>query len=519
MRSVHLIIVIHGLYGSTLNLSVVEEELMRAGGEVEQGAEAGNRKRGAPSSTLSHVHGRDRRRYQGGEEEGGREEGEGGGETVVYLAQSIKGSRTWDGIDVCAHRIAEEVDKEIERLQDVGKDVTGFSVMGYSMGGLYARYLIGLLHARQPSFFSRHRPVSFSTAATPHLGVLRYATRSNAIITRLGRVLFSRTGRQIFCQDKEPEWGGRSLLEFMAEPDHVFVKALKLFPKIMLVVNGCHDLTVPYPTAAISSTDPFADPSNLILESDDNHIVKSYLPVPIPDPESLPVDHSADIDADGEEVTVTVSTTMYQPTRSVIGRTRPPVPPLFVLPLRYPFNYTLWLLFPILIPIFLLYVATMFAVHDYHSRRRTRSHLDAVERQPLLTSSVNLVDETSNGVIPNARERTFELDSGRDKTYDQLEDPMSPQIAEEDQYGTSTPLMIESASAAGQPLLTPIQRVMITNLNEAIPHLERLISWFPWEFNSHGLIICRDVSRFPSREDGRGIVRAWANYVVSAGKS
>ena len=55
--------------------------------------------------------------------------------------------------------------------------------MGYSLGGcelgvdrlpvdvraktvgVIGRYLIGLLHAR--SFFKRHRPASFSTAATP----------------------------------------------------------------------------------------------------------------------------------------------------------------------------------------------------------------------------------------------------------------------------------------------------------------------------------------------------------------
>jgi hypothetical protein len=30
-----------------------------------------------------------------------------------------------------------------------------------------ARYLVGLLHSRTPSFFETHHPVSFSTIATP----------------------------------------------------------------------------------------------------------------------------------------------------------------------------------------------------------------------------------------------------------------------------------------------------------------------------------------------------------------
>jgi hypothetical protein len=34
-------------------------------------------------------------------------------------------------------------------------------------GIVVARYLVGLLHSRTPSFFEAHHPVSFSTIATP----------------------------------------------------------------------------------------------------------------------------------------------------------------------------------------------------------------------------------------------------------------------------------------------------------------------------------------------------------------
>jgi hypothetical protein len=38
-----------------------------------------------------------------------------------------------------------------------------------------ARYLVGLLEAREPSFFDKHVPVSFTTVATPHLGMPHYS--------------------------------------------------------------------------------------------------------------------------------------------------------------------------------------------------------------------------------------------------------------------------------------------------------------------------------------------------------
>ena len=68
-RPVHLVILIHGLYGSPSNLKVVAEELAKA-------AEA-------------------------------KEEGE--YEVVVHLTKSFSGSHTWDGVDVNAHRAADEV--------------------------------------------------------------------------------------------------------------------------------------------------------------------------------------------------------------------------------------------------------------------------------------------------------------------------------------------------------------------------------------------------------------------------
>ena len=95
--SVHLVILIHGLYGSPANLTVVAEEVAKA-------------------AATSHNGGNDF-------------------ETVVHICRSFTGSHTWDGIDVNAKRASHEIDEIIERLENQGKRVDKFSIMGYSLGG------------------------------------------------------------------------------------------------------------------------------------------------------------------------------------------------------------------------------------------------------------------------------------------------------------------------------------------------------------------------------------------------
>ena len=122
----------------------------------------------------------------------------------------------------------------MEDLENQGHRVVRFSVTGYSMGGLVARYLIGwgfilssvqvrrssspqfsvLYHA---GFFKTITPVNFNSIATPHAGVPRYPSLFSSVSTLLGPRLLSRTGEQFFCVDK---WSpiGRPLLVVMADP-------------------------------------------------------------------------------------------------------------------------------------------------------------------------------------------------------------------------------------------------------------------------------------------------------------
>ena len=139
---------------------------------------------------------------------------------------------------MCLHPYAERVAEEIlQRVADYEKDgdtVTRFSLTGYSLGGLIARYVIGCVHVhsgssvrktndhncrilKQKGFFENVEPMNFNTIATPHIGLLRSDTFMGSLFSTLGPKLLSRTGKQLYCADS---WiaSGRPLLDVMADP-------------------------------------------------------------------------------------------------------------------------------------------------------------------------------------------------------------------------------------------------------------------------------------------------------------
>ena len=93
--------------------------------------------------------------------------------------------------------------------------MTRFSVCGYSMGGLIARYLLGILHTR--NFFDSIAPVNFTTIATPHVGIPRYPGFLYSVVSKAGPRMLSVSGEQFFHADS---WSntGRPLLAVMADP-------------------------------------------------------------------------------------------------------------------------------------------------------------------------------------------------------------------------------------------------------------------------------------------------------------
>lgn len=90
-RPVHLIVLIHGLYGNPRHLSVPAEEIRNAAAAAEDASSAADKSQP---------------------------------EVVTFCCTSFAGGHTWDGIDTNAWRALEEVKQEIGRIEeDEGKDV------------------------------------------------------------------------------------------------------------------------------------------------------------------------------------------------------------------------------------------------------------------------------------------------------------------------------------------------------------------------------------------------------------
>ena len=63
----------------------------------------------------------------------------------TLVAKSNSGNFTYDGIELGGERVCQEIEEEIETLARAGQKVTRLSLVGYSLGGLVARYAVGLL--------------------------------------------------------------------------------------------------------------------------------------------------------------------------------------------------------------------------------------------------------------------------------------------------------------------------------------------------------------------------------------
>ncbi|KAJ9123818.1 hypothetical protein QFC24_003595 [Naganishia onofrii] len=314
-------------------------------------------------------------------------------ELQILVAQGNEGTFTYDGIDVCAGRVAREIEKEVQRIEKDGSSVVkDFSVMGYSVGGLIARYLIGLLHSRDPSFFVKHRPVNFTTLATPHVGIVKYRGKFwQWVAVKWGYSLLGRTGDQLYTWDKYSAQDERPLLEVMSDSEEIFIKALNSFQRIDFFANAVQDYTVPYPTGAINYDDPFVETpakssvdEEIVVETDEAGIIQRWYTVPIedgvrkgkPDPPVLFERYLCHA-----QRTISDDQTLCRP---------PIFPPFLVFP--RPFNWMLYASTPIFMPVFMVGVVIVFIVDSGRSRRRAKQ---AAGDQPLNETIATAISITS----------------------------------------------------------------------------------------------------------------------------
>lgn len=152
---------------------------------------------------------------------------------------------TYDGIEKGAKRLFPEV---LEVLRS-NPSLTKMSLIGHSMGGLLARYLIKLLHDH--NVFSSIQPWAFVTLATPHLSIRRSPSKSlfNFIFVHF-LPYFCQSLREMMMEDSD------HLLHKMAV-ESSFLIPLGLFSKRVLYSNIFYDLQVPYSTGSIQTSNPY----------------------------------------------------------------------------------------------------------------------------------------------------------------------------------------------------------------------------------------------------------------------
>ena len=69
-------------------------------------------------------------------------------ELYLLLAKRNTGSFTYDGIERGGERVCAEIEEELRAIEADGGKITKLSIIGYSLGGLVSRYLVGLLYAK-----------------------------------------------------------------------------------------------------------------------------------------------------------------------------------------------------------------------------------------------------------------------------------------------------------------------------------------------------------------------------------
>jgi hypothetical protein len=85
----------------------------------------------------------------------------------ILVAKRNSGSFTYDGIELGGERVCQEIEEEIEKLARQGQEIKRLSLIGYSLGGLVARYAVGLLDSK--GMFEKIKPV---VCITPFLNEL-----------------------------------------------------------------------------------------------------------------------------------------------------------------------------------------------------------------------------------------------------------------------------------------------------------------------------------------------------------
>lgn len=214
----------------------------------------------------------------------------------VHCSECNRAKLTLDGVDVMGQRLAEEVLELIKHKPELRK----ISFVAHSVGGLVARYAIGVLYrppvGAKPTDSSDNsslensrgtivglEAVNFITVATPHLGsrgnkqvpFLLGVTSLEKVAGRVIHWIFRRTGRHLFLTDDDE--GKPPLLKRMVEDsEYPFISALRPFKRRVAYSNVGYDHIVGWRTSCIRRVDELPKWKDSINEKYPHIVYEEY---------------------------------------------------------------------------------------------------------------------------------------------------------------------------------------------------------------------------------------------------
>jgi len=204
-RNNHLVVLCHGLLGTSLDLKYLADSLSNKGYVVHR--------------TNSH-----------------------------QLHKSMVGVKS----------VTQSILQEVLQIKAENPSLQKISIVGNSLGGILARYLAALMYEPETNTFSGLQPGFLLTTATPHLGVLHYTVFDEYAIDNfvfpLRRIVATLAGTSgldlAFCDVAEFPDLPNSLLYQMATEEY-YLAPLKAFSHRRLYANIKNDFLVPLGTSGI----------------------------------------------------------------------------------------------------------------------------------------------------------------------------------------------------------------------------------------------------------------------------
>ncbi|KAI7758006.1 hypothetical protein M8C21_018727 [Ambrosia artemisiifolia] len=195
-------------------------------------------------------------------------------------------SKTFAGIDGAGKRLADEVRQVVKSRENLKR----ISFLAHSLGGLIARYAVGVLYTRADDrtagLIAGLEAISFITLATPHLGVrgnkqlpfLLGVPMLEKIAAPMAPIFVGRTGSQLFLTDGKPDRPPLLLRMTTDSEEADFISALGAFKYRILYANASYDHMVGRRTSSIRRESELVKPPHQSLDGYKHVVDVEYCP-------------------------------------------------------------------------------------------------------------------------------------------------------------------------------------------------------------------------------------------------